>query len=763
MTRGLTVFVVLTSLFCGYPSAASSRRGAEQGEAVRHVSGTVRVVGGAPKVRVGLTARAAGEASEAPRLESFDVVGGSSRVELSLGRGTSWEVQASAPGYWSPAAVVAPGSEPTLKLTLWPAAKVRGVLHIPSAAEAPKRLDFELLKAPGAADVGQPKPPVSVGCRVEKLHVADCAVPAGRWNLRVQAPGFAPHFLWDRKVEVGKGLDLGDLALRLGGSIFGQVTTSEGPADRRRASVEIQPVTDPGLVSDKEAAGLKQLGTKALINAWGYFQLEGVAPGSYQVRASQPGFSPAVRSPVAVKRGAVTDLEDPLVLSRPLRLSVTIDPPSAPFQKPWKLRVHRSKGSQLMDQVAEGATDATGYWRSRPLRAGPYRLEVLDGQGNRVAWRKIDLETSSQEVDLELPLIWLQGKVVLGDDPLEAHLWFGGIGGTESVEADSDDSGEFLAILPRDGKWTVDVQADSPPVTSRGLSVDVKPEAGLRTADARIEVPDTSISGDVVNEVGTPVPGAEVDISSYGKWRGAFKATTDPEGQFEVRGLSPGPYAVEAESADQTSDSVLTSVADGFSPTVHLILQKSRMMAGSVFADSGPVAGARVIAYPVVSGRPATSGLAEGRTDLKGRFAVKIPRSATLVHLLVLAPGYDLAIRRVTRGSTLGVHLSPLGGTLHLSAAPDGSVKAKAASFGLLMVDGEPVDLPRLELWARMNGVTGWHHGALAVPDMPPGQYAYCRLSLQEALLVIGGAAAPSEASCTEGYLVPGGDLSLAP
>ena len=61
MTRGLTVFVVLTSLFCGYPSAASSRRGAEQGEAVRHVSGTVRVVGGAPKVRVGLTARAAGE------------------------------------------------------------------------------------------------------------------------------------------------------------------------------------------------------------------------------------------------------------------------------------------------------------------------------------------------------------------------------------------------------------------------------------------------------------------------------------------------------------------------------------------------------------------------------------------------------------------------------------------------------------------------------------------------------------------------------
>ena len=208
--------------------------------------------------------------------------------------------------------------------------------------------------------------------------------------------------------------------------------------------------------------------------------------------------------------------------------------------------------------------------------------------------------------------------------------------------------------------------------------MDVEPEAGLRTADARIEVPDTSVSGDVVDEVGRPVPGADVEISSYGKWRGAFKATTGPEGRFEVQGLSPGPYAVEAKSADRTSDSVLTSVADGFSPTVHLTLQANRTMAGSVVADPGPVAGARVIAYPVVAGRPATSGLAEGRTDLNGRFAVRIPRSTTLVHLLVLAPGYDLAIRHVTQGSALAVHLSPLGGTLHLSAATEVGAKAKA-------------------------------------------------------------------------------------
>jgi hypothetical protein len=462
MKRALATFVVLTAFFCGDPAVASIRRGAEQGEAVRRVSVTVRIVGGASKVRAELTARPAGGVAEAPRLEGFDVIGGSSPVELSLSPGRSWKIQASAPGFWSPETVLGPASDSALELTLWPAVQVRGVLHIPSAAKAPERLDVELLKAPGAADVGQPQPPVSVGCHVEKLRVTLCSVPVGRWNLRVQAPGFAPHFLWNRTVKPAKGLDLGDLALRPGGSIFGQVTTSEGPADRRRASVEIQPLTDPGLTSDEETQGLKQKGSETLINAWGYFQLEGVAPGSYQVRASQPGFSPAVRSPVVVKRGTVTELEDPLVLSRPLRLSVTIDPPEAPYQKPWRLRVHRSRGSELMDQVAEGATDPTGYWRSSPLPAGPYRLEVLDGQGNRVAWRKVDLETGSQEVDLELPLIWLQGKVVLGDDPLEAHLWFGGIGGTESVEADSDDSGEFLAILPHDGTWTVDVQADSP-------------------------------------------------------------------------------------------------------------------------------------------------------------------------------------------------------------------------------------------------------------------------------------------------------------
>ncbi len=721
------------------------------------VTVTTRVSDGRRHVLAKLNAVPSGESADSGSSRTVQIEDGSGRVELVLGPGKTWVIEASAPGYWSPAAILPPGSSRRLEITLWPAAPARGVLRPPEGAQAPDRVSLRLRLVPGAAGVGQPREPASVDCRLDKQRLADCSVPLGRWNVRVEAPGFAPHFLWDRRIEAAHGLDLGKLALKLGGSVSGRVITAEGPADRRQASVVIQPLTDRGPSSEEETRSLEQRGSKAEINEWGYFRFEGVAPGSYELRASQPDFSEAVRSPVVVKRGTATDLEDPLVLSRPLRLSVTIEPPDGPYQKPWHLRVHRSAGSETMDQVADGTTDTTGFWRSPPLAAGAYRLEVVDGDGNRAAWRKIDLEPDSQDVAVEIPLIWVEGKVVLGSEPLSAHLWFGGIGGTESVEADSDDSGEFLAILPHEGEWTVDVQADSPPVTSRGLSVDVEPVGGLRTADVRIEVPDTSISGDVVNEVGLSVAGAEVRISSFGTWQGAFKVPTDPEGRFEIRGLSPGPYGVEAESADQTSDSVLTSVSDHFSPTVHLTLQADRILAGNVVADSGPVASARVIAYPVDSaGRPATIGLPEGRTDVRGRFEVKIPRSAALVRLLVLAPGYDLALTRATRGASLVVPLSPVGGTLHLASAP----KAEGA-VGLLLVQGEPIDLPRLELWARMNGVTGWHNGVLSVPAMPSGQYAYCRLSLQEALLVVGGAAAPTPAACTEGYLPAGGDLSL--
>jgi hypothetical protein len=367
------------------------------------------------------------------------------------------------------------------------------------------------------------------------------------------------------------------------------------------------------------------------------------------------------------------------------------------------------------------------------------------------------LEEGNDLLTVELPIVYLDGRVELGDEPLPSKVWFGGKTGEERIETETNEDGELYAVLPRAGTWRVDVEADKPPVLSRGLEVEIEADDDLRTATTVIDVPDTRVEGEVVDEAGLPVQSANVQFQSYGDWRGVLSADVDPSGRFDLRGMRPGQFSIEASSPTGSSEPAIRQVAEGQTVTVRLVVRNERKMAGTVISDTGPVLAARVVAIPFTrAGRPASMRMSGTKTDAKGRFELSIPGGSAMVRLMVMAPGYALYLGSVTEGQRLEISLSRAMGTLHL----DGS-ELRGGEVGLVLADGNPVSTYRLNTWALFNGGAGSPEGSLTVPGMPPGSYAFCKVTTEEALAVFGGVGTPKGTSCTQGYLTSGDELTL--
>lgn len=706
-------------------------------------------------------------AEEAPDSDrgtrGVELVDGSAEVLLPLDPSSGWKVRALAKGYWSPVVSVLPGSTSSLDVGLWQAAQAEADVVVPEGAQEVDELRLRFLEVLGSGEVDPEREHIDLQavCGVVERKVTACSVPAGTWDVRVAAADFAPIHLWSLRLEPGKVVNLGELSLRRGGSVSGRVVTEEGPADPRRVDVNLRPLVERGTLSDAEKERLERLTRSTELSAWGYFQFVGVPSGVYELEAEQAGLSSARVSPVKVEAGELVEVEDPMTLRRPHRISVSISPALDPFGEGWTVRLLREATAQQSDHVATGRTDASGFWESPPVTKGRYVIRVLNEDGSSLAWVEREIPPEPEQVDIELPLIYVEGTVVLGDEPLEAELWFGGRSGVESVETRADEDGSFLVILPHEGEWKVDVYADMPKVQARGLEVEVEPVADLRTADVVIELPDTLVTGEVVDEAGLPPRGpVRVAFTSLGEWKGILDTTTDALGRFELRGMRPGPYYLEAEAAGKQSAPEPVRVAEDAVRFVRLTLQEELSMAGRVVSSSGPVAGALVLLYPFTgSGRLGTTSVVTAHSGVDGSFRMKVPGSSQQALVMVLAPGYSFHLVRVSKGGTGRYVLARGGGTLRLPppADPGGS----GEKVDLVMVNGLPVATQQLAQWAGMNGVGSQTTGRLSVPAMPSGDYARCRLTVEEVLAVLSGVALPASEACTQGLLIPGGELTL--
>lgn len=683
------------------------------------------------------------------------------KLEIALDRSVVWEVSLEADGYWSPKGLVGPGDS-DVAITLWTTGEIAGIVQVEKGEKIPADLTirFESSPEPGKAQI---LPQQTVVCPIVEGAWA-CQVPAGKLDLRLRARSFVSHYRWGAIVPARGALKVGPLALRRGASIVGRVEVSEGAISPQGCRVELSPTT-AGLSRSAEAK--EQLGKLALsasVNERGFFHLEGVPPGSYVLTARQPGFAPAQIFPVSVFESSESEVRQPLILMKPLTLEVALDPALDPWSRPWEIQLFgHSAASGNLNDLGKGKASEEGLWTKPGLAPGEYSFHVVDSHGSSYAEQEIRLDRPSPPLQVKIPLVWVEGKVRIGEEPLAANLWFGGRHGKVSVLLRSDSDGEFSGALPREGDWEVDVDAAKPLVRRRFPQVAIRPLGDTGSAKVEIVLPDTKILGEVVQEDGAKVAKARViAVELTTAYPTALE--TDAEGRFEVVGIPEGLLNLMADKAGSRSDEVAVQITEGATPPpVRLVLRKTQEISGTVVSSAGGVPGARVFALAL---SPSSSGFvpkgSQSTTDAQGRFQIEVASSAAEVQIVVLPPGFAASLQRlqgIPKGP-LEIRVDPRGGTLTFRPVDLGKPEDPASARLIVLLNGAFVDESLLRMWAEINGVRNADPGQLVIPQLPAGTYTACWARLSDAMQIF-RSGIPGSAACDSGSLSPGGELIL--
>lgn len=668
-----------------------------------------------------------------------------------------WQLQASAPGYWSAVVTVETPSPEPVELVLWPALEIEAQISMPEDAEPPQKVHLSLNEVPvlpkGAAE--QPES-ADVWCQIADSRLTGCSVPTGHWHLRFRAAEYIPRYYWNLALKGSEATDLGEVVLERGAFLFGKVETSDGTPCSSDAKVELRPVMNRNMPGQTELSEeLENLTETILVNEWGYFEFNAIHPGEYQLTAVDSGFMPATLPRVPIEGLQHVELREPLVLQRALELVVLISPYEDPAGQAWEIVVFDANPLGQRNRAAEGHA-FNGQWISPPLAAGPYLVNILDANGNRLGGEDVELSQSDQNLRIELSLVSVSGRVECGDEAIDAQLAFST--GPTKIKTESDEDGQFDVVLSQPGKWRVEVLSEEHDIDYRDLEVEIEPEP----EELLIDVPDTTVRGEVVYaNTGSPAPDAGimlVNMSDQG-FTPPYNDVADSEGRFKLRGIKPGTYKIEASYGALKSplETVQVSEADA-TPLLQLVLRKRWRLEGRVVSGSNPVPAAMIWAVPYTAqGTYASTSAPNTRSMIDGSFTIGVSDDAVMVRLVTMAPGHTIQAstatqRQDTYQDDLVIDLAAEGGNLHLS---------RMAQRGVVFINGAPISIGFLTQWAAINGQPPVPGEDIMVPAMPAGEYIFCSLSDEEAVMVLAGVAMPRKEVCVDGFLSPGETLSL--
>lgn len=687
------------------------------------------------------------------------------RARFEIGAGL-WRAQLESTKFWSEPQWVRSGEtpkrepEPCIQVKVYPVARLSGRIEGDPLPNGRFEVRFSGSPAePAAARV----PRGQVTCPVDSERRFSCAVPAGRVNLRLHTSGFIPFYSWDLSLEAAKPHDLGVMSWQKGASVVGWIELARGERVPGKTVLELSPQVEGGESGWEQA---RRQTHKVEANARGFFQFPQVAPGLYRLTAGHPDFTAPRVFPVEVRRDLETEIARPLQLSPPVSVSALVEPPRAPDGSAWKVELEpRHEGNFLPSQdFFPGVPGEPGLWRFAGLAPGPYQL-LVRGEDSARWWKEeVEITAGMAPLSVEIPLVPVRGRVLLGDEPLAARLMFGGLFGADrKIPFSSDEEGHFEGLLPGEGDWKVDLVGRSPFLRMNLTSVEVRRRQGKSYAEVEIRLPDTLLQGEVVDEEEKPLPEARVWIQVLGERADQLRA--DEKGKFEIRGLPSGPAALKAEAGERTSDWVQTALReeDENGTAIRLVARRKLKMEGRVMAAAGgrPVAGARLMAWPawdagaavpVLTGTGAVSGP-------RGDFSLSLPAGIAAVNIVTMAPGFPLQMRRLILGpsNTVEIQLAAEGGTLVVDL---GGTSGSLASF-VLMHGGTDMALGGpLEEWRRLNQAEPRGPGLWVLPQLEPGDYALCRSRAAWEAVSRGGT--PPEGACTAGLLVPMGELILS-
>lgn len=722
--------------------------------------------GGAPSSTTRVHVRAVRLAGYSNKDAPIEADGQPDGLSLNLGPGV-WQLQASASGYWSHESEVAVSSQsPAIRLALWPAATLRGTITSADAETLPATVQVSLTTAPPSSPTPQSTPAPS---RAE-LHcpIANgawvCIAPAGLFDMRLEAAGYAARYEWGTSLKAGETLDLGRTELRQTASVFGRAIRKDGSAPPAPCRAILEPDLSRRGVGDADAknAASDDKTFSVPLTSRGYFQVVGLQPGRHTLDIKCHEAS-AFREVVVQARGE-TRIDSPIQLEE-LALDIVLSPKVDPRGLPWQLTIDETSPSYRRI-TNKALASADGRWARRGLRSGNYRVTVTSSDGTLWLQRYLNLRADTP-LSLHLASVRVAGRVSLSMQPVRARLIFSNNGGSESATLTSDDNGRFQGLLPvrpgvQETSWTVDAHVTQPPVKQRLLGINVHPAAEGTRAWLDLDLPMIAVRGSVVSPDGQPQGGAEVSFQDSTGTR--TTTSTGDAGNFEMADLPAGMYTAVADSPQGTSDPMSVQVFDHQESELKLVLNPFRHAAFYVVSANGPVANAAVQVW-IAPGVPQ----AFARTDQDGRFEVPLPSGVTELGLTVGAPGYALKMTRLTLptdnqdglpSDANTIRLDQANSTLVLNFQPPGRTLDPSAT--LYLVHGRTLQDARTVAGWGADQVAGSLDAPTVVDAVDPGDYALCTVSDPNQLTALWSGKLPSD-TCQKGSIDEGGKLTLAP
>jgi hypothetical protein len=701
---------------------------------------------------------------------------------LDLGEGI-WQVQAFAAGYWSPGAEVTVDAHAPLsaQIPFFPAATLRGEFAAPQSAPPLESLDVELTAKPASAGPttnASPQPgSAHLICPVDG-KAWSCLAPAGLFDVRLEAPGYASVYDWAVTLQPAESTDLGQSELQNALSVFGRAVGRDGsdPPGPCLATLDPDAQRSGGPEPQPQNAPANEKSFTVPVGPRGFFQIVGVQPGRHVLTVqclAASGFAE-----LEVQPEGETRIDSPLVL-QDLALDIALTPAADPAGQPWKLTVDAT--SPRLRRIADSATpSADGRWTRRGLMAGSYRVTVSSSDGTPWLKQDFDLHADSGPLALRLASVSVAGQVLLNAQPVRARLLFSNQAGGDPVTLSSDDQGRFKGVLPvapdaHETLWTVEAHLSHPATIRRLENVAVPKVAAGASAWLDLELPTIPVRGAVLSEDNQPQNNAQVTLEAAGS---GFRTTTsaDGEGAFEMADLPAGKYNAVAESDYGISEPTPFSVTGNSESQLKLILHPYLHIPFYVVSsDKEPIADATVQVW-VAPGVPR----ALGRTDQNGRFEVSLPPGTTEVALTVGAPDYNIKLTKMPIASTPSanesdpspqqnvaqsiaentVTLDTNGGTLVLNFEPaDGTLDRSSTLY--LVHNGALADARTLSGWDTDQPGVG-SDGPAEIDGIEPGDYALCVVTGPSQLDTLWQGAVP-QASCTVGAVKAGQTLTLTP
>ena len=673
--------------------------------------------------------------SPVDRPEEKKALSGTLPFRGALDSGTGpWVLQITGPKLF-PCRLESGASAVTLRLDAL--ATMAGRFSLPQATLPPERAQLRISSpGPPSSAVLCSAPQVVADCRLDG-PTFECAAPAGRHDLRLEVPGHAPTYWWDADLAADKKTPFPPVPLRLGGSLAGWVKVgTSAPEARPKLVATPYRLGNPESPAEKER--FAQLEMTATVAPNLFFQVSGLAPGTWILRAEAAGLAPSRIGPIDVVEGKETWLPDVVELVPPVALDVYLEPATDFEGRPWRILLLRSASfSGVAETVKDIQADAQGKARLSALQPGEYRLEIMDRADASWLEMLVDVRPEIPPLFLEIPAVKVAGELRIGTKAVPGRIIFGAYS-RPRIPMETDDEGRFEGVLPRSGEWKLIVERGQFELRLPPVLIDRKGERNLT-----IRLPDTALRGTVWLAEEPAAKATVVLRSGISPFSPLGSVVADENGKFEFLGIEPGPVRAVAALGKQTGEWVQLELREGGAVEQDLHIQPTRKVVGRLVTSAGPIPGAAVVAFFGNGPFPAQQQKSSGPD---GSFDLEVPVKEDSFDLLVVAPGLATTWRQVRlSGASFEVAMQAETGQLNLVAPGEleGWTLKHAASTLPLRV---------LYRWMSEAGALSQRQADFAIVfrGLETGPYQLCRSSQ-------GGPI------CADGHLSADGDLDLDP